>query len=132
MKLYPSLSLGQFENLLSVLLDAMGFSEVNITGRLGDRGIDLEGIWTENNVPGLDVDLSFKIQAKRLKPTSVFNPRYVRELRGTLESGEWGLLITTARVSKNTLNQRLSDASRIVSVIDGSTLIEWCKKYQVG
>ena len=65
----------------------MGFSEVTVTGRSGDRGIDLEATWTETNVPGLEVDLAFKIQAKRFKPGSTLNPRYIRELRGTLGSG---------------------------------------------
>jgi len=80
----------------------MGFSDVTVTGRSGDKGIDLQATWTETNVPGLEVDLAFKIQAKRFEPVSALNPRYVRELRGTLRAGEWGLLITTAGVSSKT------------------------------
>jgi len=122
----------QFEKFLSVLLSEMGFSEVVITGRSGDRGIDLQAIWTERNVPGLEVDLPFIIQAKRLRPKAILNPRYVRELRGTLKPGNWGLLVTTARASGKTLQEGLSDPSRVISVIDGHTLIELCKKYEVG
>ena len=88
--LYNQISSAQFENFLSILLDEMGFSDVAVTGRSGDRGIDPEATWTQKNFPGLEVDLAFKIQAKRLKPSSILNPRYVRELRGTLGSGEWG------------------------------------------
>jgi hypothetical protein len=122
----------QFEKFLSVLLSEMGFSEVVITGRSGDRGIDLQATWTERNVPGLEVDLPFIIQAKRFRPRSVLNPRYVRELRGTLRPGNWGLLVTTARASGKTLQEGLSDPSRVISVIDGTTLIDLCKKYEVG
>lgn len=110
----------------------MGFSDVIVTGRSGDKGIDLQATWTETNVPGLEVDLAFKIQAKRFLPRSTLNPRYVRELRGTLRGGEWGLLITTARVTSGTLKDGLADESRRISVIDGKSLIELCKKYEVG
>lgn len=110
----------------------MGFSDVAVTGRSGDRGIDLEATWTQKNVPGLEVDLAFKIQAKRFRPTSTLSPRYVRELRGTLGSGEWGLLITTAKVSSKTRQEGLNDSSRVISVIDGQGLIDLCTKYGVG
>jgi hypothetical protein len=130
--LYQQISPAQFESFLSILLDEMGFSDVAVTGRSGDRGIDLEATWTQNNVPSLEVDLAFKIQAKRLKPSSTLNPRYIRELRGALASGEWGLFITTAKVSSKTRQECLNDSSRVISIIDGQSLIELCKKYSVG
>ena len=110
----------------------MGFTDVTVTGRPGDRGIDLQATWTETDVPGLEVDLAFKIQAKRFAPGSTLNPRYLRELRGTLRAGEWGLLITTAKVSSKTRQDGLADDSRRISIIDGQSLIELCKKYNVG
>jgi hypothetical protein len=64
-ELYSQLSPTQFENFLSNLLDEMGFSDINVIGRSGDRGIDLEATWTEENVPGLQVDLAFKIPRAR-------------------------------------------------------------------
>jgi hypothetical protein len=42
-----------------------------------------------------------KQRRKRYTPSTTLNPRYVRELRGSLGSGEWGLLITTAEASGN-------------------------------
>ena len=85
-ELYSQLSPEQFERFLSILLNEMGFSDVTVSGRSGDKGIDLQATWTETNVPGLEVDLAFKIQAKRFRPRSALNPRYVRELRGTLRA----------------------------------------------
>jgi hypothetical protein len=131
-ELHKQLSPKQFEKFLSILLGEMGFSDVTITGRSGDNGIDLQATWTETNVPGLEVDLAFKIQAKRFTPKSSLSPRYVRELRGTLRSGEWGLLITTARSSSKTRQDGLADDARRISIIDGQSLIELCKKYKVG
>ena len=106
-ELYSKLTPEQFEKFLSVLLAQMGFEDVRVTGQSGDRGIDLEATWSLTNVPGLEVELPFKIQAKRLSPDSAINPRFVRELRGTLRPGDWGLLITTARVSSNTHEEGL-------------------------
>jgi hypothetical protein len=80
----------------------------------------------------LEVDLTFKIQAKRYRPTTTLNPRYIRELRGSLGSGEWGLLIMTAKTSRNTREEGLSDSSRVISVIDGEGLIDLCKEFGVG
>jgi hypothetical protein len=130
--LYSRLNPQQFEHFLSVLLSAMQFSDVRVTGRKGDRGIDLEATWTQSNIPGLEIDLPFKIQAKRYSPSSTLSPRYVRELRGSLMAGDWGLLITTAKVTDTTLEERLADTSRIVSIIDGEKLIELCKNYEIG
>ena len=130
--LYSQLSPDQFEKFLSKLLEEMGFSDITITGRSGDRGIDLEGTWTQKTVPGLEIDLAFKIQSKRYQPTKTINPKYVRELRGCLRSGEWGLLITTAKTSSNTRREGLSDSSRIISVYDGKDLIDLCKEFGVG
>ena len=130
--LYSQLSPDQFEKFLSKLLEEMGFSDILLTGRSGDRGVDLKATWTQKTVPGLEVDLAFKIQAKRHQPSKTLNPKYVRELRGCLGSGEWGLLITTAKISSNTRMDGLSDASRMISVYDGKDLIELCKEFGVG
>lgn len=121
----------QFEKLLGRLLPAMGFSDVQVTGRSGDGGIDLRAIWT-TNVPGLDVDLRFLIQAKKTKPVAPINPRYVRELKGILKSGEWGLLITTSKVSDATRRSAIEDPSRMVSILDGRKLAELCRTFRVG
>jgi hypothetical protein len=47
-------------------------------------------------------------------------------------AGEWGLLITTARVTNATLQERIADTTRVVSIIDGNKLIELCKNFEIG
>lgn len=110
----------------------MGFTEVQLTGKSGDGGIDMKAVWTQTEVPGLRIDLDFVIQAKRFNPSKTLNPRIVRELRGSLTSGQWGLLITTAKVTAQTREEGLRDPSRVVSVIDGGQLIYLCQEYEVG
>jgi Restriction endonuclease len=129
--LHDNLSAEEFERLLYVLLEKMGFDQVIHTGGSGDGGIDLRAIWTQSQVPGLEVDLNFVIQAKRFGPSTSLNPRFVRELKGTLDPGQWGLIITTAKATPQTRQIGLRDPSRIVSIIDGRQLVALCKKYGV-
>ena len=131
-EMYHSLTPSEFENLVYILLDKMGFEELELTGRSGDSGIDLKGAWTQTQVPGLEIGLNFIIQVKRYGPGSILSPRFIRELRGSMQSGEWGLLITTSRVSSDTREDGIRDLSRIISVIDGEQLAELCVKYEVG
>jgi hypothetical protein len=130
--MHDNLSSSQFERLVYRLLDKMGFSETQLTAKSGDGEIDLKATWTQTEVPGLRIDLGFVIQAKRFDPGRSLNPRIVRELRGSLVPGEWGLLITTARVTAQTREDGLRDPSRIVSVIDGGQLLYLCQEYEVG
>jgi len=50
-----------------------------------------------------------------------------------MQSGQRGILITTARVSTRTIEEEaLKDQSRIILVIDGDRLIELCKHNKIG
>lgn len=105
-----------------------------MTGKSGDGGIDLKGIWTPSQefAPGLQINLDFVIQAKRLNPKTSLNPIYLRALKGSMRAGEWGLLITTGRISTATRQEGLKDPDKIVSTIGGYELVELCAKYSVG
>lgn len=130
--LYNSLDSKKFEKFISSLLEKMDFSDPRVTGGPGDAGIDLTAEW-QDNVPGLDLNFKFKIQAKLYDPEKTINPKVIRELRGSLASGERGLLITTAKVSKQAKSDAFdSDPSRIIQIIDGETLIDVCKKLSFG
>ena len=110
----------------------MGFSELELTGKSGDGGIDLVGTWTQTQVPGLEIDLNYVIQVKRSSPRASLNPIYLRALKGSMAPGQWGLLITTGRISSRTRQEAVADPTRIVSVIDGSQLLELCTEFEVG
>lgn len=72
------LSPSEFERLVCVLLEKMGFVDVQLIARPGDGGIDLKATWTPQ-VPGLRIDLDFVVQAKRFSPRTSLAPRFVRE-----------------------------------------------------
>lgn len=130
-EIHRSLSASEFEQMVARLLGEMGFEDVRVTARPGDGGIDAEAVWSPQ-VPGLRIDLGFRVQAKRYKPERVLPPRFVRELRGKLQPGQWGLVITTCRVSPQTKQEGLEDSGRVVLVIDGRQLVDLCQELGVG
>jgi hypothetical protein len=60
------------------------------------------------------------------------NPIYLTALKGSMKSGEWGLLVTTGKISPATRQEGLRDPEKIVSTIAGSDLVNLCTKYSVG
>lgn len=131
--LYDNLTPKGFEILLKDLLDKLGFDDIEVTGQSGDSGIDLTATLRKSEIPGIETNIPYKIQAKRIAPDMTINPRYIRELRGAMSSGERGILITTAKVSRKSMEEEaLKDISRLVLVIDGEKLIDLCKQNELG
>ena len=132
-QLYSNTSPKGFEILIKDLLESIGFDDIEVTGRSGDSGIDLTATLRKSEIPGIDTSVACIVQAKRYQPNQTLNPKIVRELRGSMLSGQRGILITTARVSPKTIEEEaLKDMSRIVLVIDGGRLIELCKSKRIG
>lgn len=130
---YESLSPRGFEVFIKDLLEKLGFDDIEVTQQSGDSGIDLTATLRRSEIPGIETNMPYIIQAKKFAPDKTLNPRYIRELRGAMRSGERGILITTAGVSKKSVEEEaLKDISRIVLVIDGEQLIELCMKYEIG
>jgi restriction system protein len=121
-----------FESPIKGLLGKLGFDEIEVTGKSGDGGIDLTATLRRSEIPGIETNIPYKIQAKKFAPDMTLNPRYIRELRGSIKSGERGILITTAKVSRRSIEEEaLLDISRLVLVIDGDKLLELCKQYEI-
>lgn len=132
-QLHGSLSPKGFEFFVKDILKSIGFDDVEVTGGPRDSGVDLTATLRKSEIPGIDTNISYIIQAKRFDPKRTLNPIHVRGLRGTMQSGQRGVLITTCRVSRNTMEKEsLKDPSRVVLVIEGSKLIELCKSKGVG
>lgn len=130
--LYENLTPKGFEILLKDLLEKLGFDEIEVTGQSGDSGIDLTATLRKSEIPGIETNAPYKIQAKRFKPDVTLNPSYIRELRGSMNSGERGILMTTARVSRKSIEEESQrDISRVVLVIDGERLINLCMQYEI-
>ena len=123
----------EFEEFLKPFLESLGLSEVAVTQKTKDDGVDLtavkEGLTDINNADSVN----YRIQAKRYAPSSIISPEKIDALRGNLAFNEKGLFITTARVSENAKENAVSkDPYKPVFVIDGSDLIKLCIEKQIG
>lgn len=123
----------EFEEFLKPFLESIGLSEVVVTKKTGDDGVDLtavkEGLAEINNVDSV----KYRIQAKRIAPSSTIAPEKIDALRGNLNFNEKGLFITTAKVSDKAKEQAVSkDPYKPVFVIDGIDLVRICIEKQIG
>lgn len=123
----------EFEEFLKPFLESIGLSEVFVTKKTGDGGVDLtavkEGLAEINNVDSV----KYRIQAKRYSPSTTVSPEKIDALRGNLSFNEKGLFITTAKVTDKAKEQAVSkDPYKPVYVIDGIDLIRICIDRQIG
>lgn len=122
-----------FEEFLKPFLENLGLSEVVVTKKSGDGGVDLiavrKGI---DEIAGADY-VKYRIQAKRYSPPITVSPEKIDALRGNLQYNEKGLFITTGKVSDKAKEQAATkDPYKPVFVIDGTDLIRVCMDKQIG
>jgi restriction system protein len=116
-----------FERLAQRLLRECGFSEVNVTKKTGDGGIDGFGRLKINGI------FSFKVafQCKRYKgivPTSD-----VRDFRGSLTTDfEKAIFITTGSFSAPAKEEAFAQGKVQIDLIDGEEFINKLAEFNIG
>ncbi len=115
----------QFERVVGALLEAMGYDEVDVVGRTGDRGVDINATL---KLPG--VTLPTVVQAKRWSGT--VGSVEVRNVRGTLASNQKGLLVTTGRFSNEATVEATAPGKPIIDLLDGQQLVELLVEHGIG
>ena len=118
----------QFEFLVADLLQNIGFENVEVTKRSGDNGIDILANLTVGGV----TDVKTVVQVKRYKEGNKISGSVIRELRGTAEVDQRGLVITTSDFQKNAREEAKAPNKMPVSLINGTKLIELLVRYEVG
>ncbi len=116
-----------FERLTQRLLRECGFSDVQVTKRSGDGGIDGIG---KLRIQGI---FSFNVafQCKRYKG-QVGAPA-IRDFRGSLGTNiEKGVLITTGAFTKAAKDEASSEGKRLIDLMDGEELINKLAEYGIG
>lgn len=115
-----------FERLASRLLREAGFTELKVTGKSGDGGIDGTGIYRPSLV-------SFPIYFQCKKWSKGVGSKEVRDFRGAMSGrGERGLLITSATFTPEAKKEATRDGAPPVDLIDGDRLCDLLKEYQLG
>jgi HJR/Mrr/RecB family endonuclease len=118
----------QFEYLAAELLRKIGYENVEVTKRSGDKGIDVVANLT---VGGL-THVKTVIQVKRYKTGNNISGKYITQLRGSAEVDQRGLIITTSDFTKDAINESKALNKMPVALVNGQKLIELLFKYRVG
>lgn len=115
-----------FERLAQRLLREAGFVRVEVTGRIGDGGIDGIGV--------LQMQLlSFQVffQCKRYRGS--VGAAAVRDFRGAMVGRtDKGILITTGYFTEDARREATRDGAPALDLIDGDRLCDLLKTYALG
>lgn len=115
-----------FERLCQRLLRKCGFTQVEVTGKSGDGGIDGKGVVRVNLV-------SFHVlfQCKRFQGS--VESSVVRDFRGAMQGrADKGLVITTGTFTPDARKEATRDGAPAIDLIDGSALCDLLKEHRLG
>ncbi len=116
-----------FEQLIKYLLRAAGFTQVEVTGRSGDGGVDGKEIM---RLGGL---LSFHVifQCKRYRGS--VGAGQIRDFRGAMVGrADKGLLVTTGSFTPDATKEANRDGAPPIDLINGEQLIDKLKELNLG
>ena len=116
----------EFEKLVEELFIKMDFEETEVTSKGKDKGIDVRGILRIGNV----IEIQMAIQVKRWKH-NVQAP-VVREVRGSLDPHERGLIVTTSDFSKGAKEEARKGGRQPVALMNGKDLVALMVEHEVG
>jgi len=119
---------GQFEVLVAELLENLGYEDVKVTGRSGDKGIDVVALLTMGGITSVKT----VVQVKRYKTGNNINGSIIAQLRGSAEVDQRGLVITTSDFTKDGLSEASAANKMPVAVVNGEKLLDLLMKYEIG
>ena len=116
-----------FEQFCQRVLREAGFTQVEVTGRSGDQGIDGYGTLTLNPL------VSFKVlfQCKRYKDSVA--PSQVRDFRGAMAGrADKGIIITTGTFTAEARREAARDGVPPIELLDGEKLMALLESLELG
>lgn len=125
--LTQNLSPASFERLVQRVLRESGFTQVEVTGRTGDGGIDGRGI---ARIAGL---MSFHVlfQCKRYKGS--VSAGEMRDFRGAMMGrADKGLFITTGTFTPAAVREATRDGAPPIDLLDSNEFAEKLKELSLG
>lgn len=116
-----------FERLSQRLLRECGFTQVSVTKKSGDGGIDGTGKLKINGI----VSFNVAFQCKRYK--GLVSSSDIRDVRGSLTTDvEKGIFITTGSFSKAAKDEATTPGKKQIDLIDGEEFISKLAEYSIG
>jgi len=110
----------EFEILVGHLLTALGFEGSEVTGKVGDGGVDATG---ELNIANL-AKVKIFVQAKRYKPDMHINANTVKQLRQAIPRDGQGAFITTADFQKKAHEIAQDPNFPRIGLVNGRQLVD--------
>ena len=116
----------KFESFCKIFLTWLGFDDVIVTQKSGDKGIDLR--CTKKEIDKFDTtEIKYIVQAKCHKQGNNVSGPEIRNFKGTRETlGIRRLFITTSDFTSSAKDEA-SDPNQPVTLINGEKIIEYCK-----
>jgi len=116
-----------FERLTQRVLRECGFSQVDVTKKSGDGGIDGTGKLKINGI------FSFNVAFQCKRYSGVVGAPDIRDFRGSLTTNiEKGLFITTGSFSKSAREEACSPGKQQIDLLDGEEFINKLVEYEIG
>jgi len=116
-----------FERLVQRLLREAGFTQVEVTGRSGDGGIDGRGI---ARIHGL---MSFHVLFQCKRYTGSVGPGEIRDFRGAMVGrADKGLFITTGTFTPAAVKEATRDGAPPIDLLDGGEFADKLKEFGLG
>ncbi len=115
-----------FEDLVGHLLVAIGFEDVQVTGRSGDDGIDVRGVLVVGDV----IRTRMAVQVKRWS-RNIQSPT-VQQVRGSLGTHDQGLIITTSDFSSGAREEAEKVDRTPVALMNGKQFVALLVEHNIG
>lgn len=116
-----------FERLTQRILRESGFTQVKVTGKTGDGGIDGTGIVKLNGI----ISFHMLFQCKRY--TGTVSAGEIRDFRGAMQGrADKGLFITTGKFSTPAIEEANRPGTTPIDLVDGEELVDKLRELQLG
>ena len=116
-----------FERLAQRILREAGFTQVAVTGKSGDGGIDGFGTLQINHL------LSFKVLFQCKRYAKSVSPSEVRDFRGAMGGrADKGIIITTGTFTAEARREASRDGVPPIELIDGEKLLDLLESLELG
>lgn len=122
-----TISPDKFERLCQRLLRELGFINVEVTGKVGDGGIDGKGVF---RIGGL---MSFHVVFQCKRYSGAVSSSAVRDFRGAFVGrADKGLIITTGTFTRDARKEAQRDGAPPIDLVDGLDLAEKLREMRLG
>ncbi len=123
-----SMEPSQFETLVAELLENLGYENVVVTGRSGDKGIDVTARLTLGGITSVKT----VVQVKRYKVGNNISGSVIAQLRGSAEVDQRGLVITTSDFTKDGVTEADAPNKMPVALVNGEKLLDLLFTHEIG